>query len=134
MPWRFRLRRVLVRRRPAKASRASRAAYLAYKESARALVIARLAHFNQVYEFTYGAVAVRNQRSRWGSCSSKGNLNFNYRIALLPAHLADYIVVHELCHRGEFNHSQRFWDLVARAMPNYEVLRAELHAIRLDSF
>jgi hypothetical protein len=126
MPWRIRI----VRRRPRRTA-AQRAAYLSQREGARTLVLSRLAHFNQVYGFTFGSVSIRDQRSRWGSCSSKGNLNFNYRIALLPAHLADYIVVHELCHRGEFNHSQRFWDLVARAMPDYAKLREELRGIPL---
>jgi hypothetical protein len=122
-----------VRRALRRSSRAAHAKYLEHKEAARALVHARLAHFNQFYGFTYGSVAIRDQRSRWGSCSSAGNLNFNYRIALLPPHLSDYVIVHELCHRGEFNHSQRFWDLVARVMPDYLALRAELKAIRLSS-
>jgi len=127
MPWRIRI----VRRRPRRTP-AQRATCLSQREGARTLVLSRLAHFNEVYGFTFGTVSIRDQRSRWGSCSSKGNLNFNYRIALLPAHLADYIVVHELCHRGEFNHSQRFWDLVARVMPDYAQLQAELkgHPIR----
>ena len=131
--WRVRFA-TKVRRRPRRARRpsaASRASYLVHRESARALVHARLAHFNQFYGFTYGKVAIRDQRSRWGSCSSSGNLNFNYRIALLPAYLSDYVIVHELCHRGEFNHSQGFWDLVARAMPNYRELRDELRGIRI---
>lgn len=100
--------------------------YLEYKEVARTLVLSRLEYFNQHYKLTYGKVAIRNQKSRWGSCSSKGNLNFNYKIALLPAHLADYIIVHELCHRGQFNHSQKFWDLVGETIPNYKQLIQKL--------
>jgi len=141
LPWPFSSGRfVIVRRRVRRAPRrrasrrsteAARGTYLEHRERARALVTARLIHFNQTYGFTYGQIAIRDQRSRWGSCSSKGNLNFNYRIALLPPHLADYIIVHELCHRGEFNHSQRFWDLVARTFPDYLALRAELKKIPL---
>lgn len=104
--------------------------FLGYKEQARALVLRRIEHFNAFYGFSVGAVRIKDQKSRWGSCSKKGNLNFNYRIALLPEHLADYIVVHELCHLGEFNHSQNFWNLVARAMPDFAVRRAELKKIR----
>lgn len=106
----------------------------AYKENkiiARSLVNERLRHFNKHYNFTYGRVSIRNQKSRWGSCSSKGNLNFNYKIALLPSHLADYVIVHELCHRGQFNHSQKFWDLVGETLPNYEKLVTELKGIRI---
>lgn len=105
--------------------------YLEYKEAAHRLVLSRLEHFNQHYKLTFERVSIRNQRSRWGSCSSKGNLNFNYKIALLPPHLSDYVVVHELCHRGQFNHSQKFWDLVAETLPNYEALKVELHKIKI---
>lgn len=91
-----------------------------YKKQARALVEDRLSYFNQFYGFEIKRISVRNQKSRWGSCSSKGNLNFNYRLALLPPALADYIVVHELCHLREMNHSRAFWDLVGRAIPDYK--------------
>ena len=105
--------------------------YLEYKEKAREIVVSRLEYFNQHYKLTYGKISIRNQKSRWGSCSSKGNLNFNYKIALLPPHLADYVIVHELCHRGQFNHLQKFWDLVGETLPNYEKLVIELKGIRI---
>ncbi len=105
--------------------------YEEYKEQARALVHARLQHYNEMYNFTYHAVAIRNQKSRWGSCSKKGNLNFSYKLALLPPHLADYIIVHELCHLREFNHSAQFWQLVAYAIPEYKKMRKELRGIAL---
>ena len=108
--------------------RKNRSAYLKHKEAARVLVHERITYFNNLYQFEYGRVAIRDQRSRWGSCSRKGNLNFNYRIALLPPQLADYIVVHELCHLREFNHSKHFWNLVARAVPDYAAKRKALHA------
>jgi predicted metal-dependent hydrolase len=104
----------------------NRLEYLKYREVARVLVGERLSHFNQFYNFKIGRVAIRNQRTRWGSCSKNGNLNFNYRIALLPAQVADYLIVHELCHLGQFNHSPRFWSLVSQTTPNYRTLRLKL--------
>ena len=70
---------------------------------------------------SYGRVTVRNQQTRWGSCSAKGNLNFNWRLILAPEKCLEYVVIHELCHRREFNHSARFWDLVQRQMRDYQV-------------
>ena len=103
--------------------------YVAHKETARALVLARLAHYNQHYQFEWGRVAVRNQRRCWGSCSSLKNLNFNYKILFLPPHLQDYIVVHELCHLQEMNHGPRFWALVAEQIPAYQACRRELRQL-----
>lgn len=97
-----------------------------YKELTRILVLDRLEKFNTIYNFRWKRIAIRNQKTRWGSCSKKGNLNFNYKIALLPIHLAEYIVLHELCHLGEFNHSHKFWSLVAKSIPNYKEIRKEL--------
>jgi len=111
-------------RRPA--SPQSQAAYAKDKEAARSLIKERLAFFNDIYGFTYGRVAIRNQRTIWGSCSGKGNLNFNYRVLFLPPRLADYVIVHELCHLRELNHSPRFWALVSRAVPDYAACRSEL--------
>ena len=68
-----------------------------------------------------GRVAIREQKSRWGSCSRKGNLNFNWKLIMAPPQALDYVVVHELCHLHEFNHSPRFWALVAAQLPDYEV-------------
>ncbi len=101
----------------------------AYKEAvaaARSLAHERLAHFNTVYRSTYGAISIRNQKTRWGSCSHQNNLSFNYKIAFLPPHLADYIIVHELCHTLEHNHSSAFWAQVARAIPNHLALRKKI--------
>lgn len=121
--------RIRRKSRPGKIAR--RAGLLKYSDVARTLAHSRLEHFNQFYNFEYGTVRIKAQTTRWGSCSSKGNLNFNYKIALLPQHLSDYIVVHELCHLGEFNHSQDFWNLVEKTVPNYLELRAELKALKL---
>ena len=100
--------------------------YLKHKELARVLVKAKLEHFNQHYGFKYNRISIRNQRSRWGSCSKQGNLNFNYRIIFLPPALADYLIVHELCHLQEFNHSRAFWALVTQTIPHYQTVRREL--------
>jgi predicted metal-dependent hydrolase len=97
-----------------------------YKLQAFVLVENRIAHFNAHYGHTVGTITIRNQRTRWGSCSRQGNLNFTYKIALLPPELADYIIVHELCHLREFNHSPAFWKLVAQTVPNHRALRAKL--------
>ncbi len=105
-----------------------RAHYLEHKEAARRLAHERLAHFNQLYKFNYGDITIRDQKTRWGSCSRVGNLNFNYKLAVLPEHVADYVIVHELCHCKEFNHSKAFWNLVARAIPNHRDIRKELRS------
>jgi predicted metal-dependent hydrolase len=109
-----------------------RAEYLKNKEVARVLVEKKVAEYNKFYNYKIGRIAIRNQRTRWGSCSKKGNLNFNYKLALIPEKLADYIVVHEICHLGELNHSKRFWDLVARTIPDHRALRAELNKIGIN--
>ncbi|MDO8620185.1 MAG: M48 family metallopeptidase [bacterium] len=103
-----------------------------HKPKALALTRERLAHFNERYGFKWNSVTIRNQKSRWGSCSRRGNLNFNYKIALLPPDLADYIIVHELCHLGELNHSRAFWSLVARTLPSHRSLRASLRKVGMS--
>lgn len=106
-------------------------AFLAHKEAAERLVAERLAHFNETYGFSFNRVSIRDQKSRWGSCSKRGTLSFNYRLALLPRALADYVIVHELCHLKEFNHSKKFWALVSQAIPEYAAHKRELRALRL---
>lgn len=103
--------------------------YVEHKETARELTLARLAHFNQHYNLKWNRVAIRNQRRCWGSCSSLKNLNFNYKILLLPDHLRDYIIVHELCHLVHLNHGEEFWNLVGEQIPEYKQRVAELRAI-----
>lgn len=115
-----------VRRKKSILAEFGRRNYLEYKEPARELVLRRVEYFNSIYNFPYGRISIRNQRTRWGSCSKKGNLNFNYKIVLIPEKLADYIIVHELCHLKEFNHSKRFWALVAKTFPDYKKIKQDL--------
>lgn len=105
-------------------------AYKGQVEATRALVLERLTYWSAAYGISFGRVSIRKQKSRWGSCSSVGNLNFNYRLGFLPFELMDYIVVHELCHIKEYNHSKNFWDLVAQAYPNPKQLRKALETYR----
>lgn len=107
------------------------AQYLELRTRARLLVEARVAHYNRYYRAPVGRIFIRNQKTRWGSCSQKGNLNFNWRIVHLSPHAADYLIVHELCHLMEFNHSRKFWDLVEEAVPDYVRIRKELRALPL---
>lgn len=79
----------------------------------------RVAHYAALVGVAYGRITIRAQKTRWGSCSAKGNLNFNCLLMLCPEDVRDYVVVHELCHRKELNHSKRFWNEVARVMPDY---------------
>ena len=90
------------------------------REQARKLVTERVRYYAPIIGVTYGHIAIRTQHTRWGSCSSKGNLNFNCLLALVPPEVLDYVVVHELCHRKELNHSERFWKEVERILPDYK--------------
>ena len=80
----------------------------------------RVAYFAKQIGVNYGRITIRNQKTRWGSCSSKGNLNFNCLLMLMPSEVIDYVVVHELCHRKEMNHSKAFWQEVENILPNYK--------------
>lgn len=103
--------------------------YEAARDSARKLLEERLAYFQPRYGVAWKKVTIRNQKTRFGSCSRGGALSFNYRLLFLPPHLCDYVVVHELCHLIEFNHSPKFWALVARTFPDFRTLRRELRLL-----
>ena len=100
----------------------------AMADAALADIPKRVALFAPIVGVTYGRITIRNQRTKWGSCSSKGNLNFNCVLMLAPEWVRDYIVIHELCHRKEMNHSAAFWAEVARVCPNYKEAEAWLKA------
>lgn len=80
----------------------------------------RVAYYAEKIGVTYGRITIRNQKTRWGSCSSKGNLNFNCLLMLTPEQVRDSIVVHELCHRKYMDHSQHFYELVREVYPEYD--------------
>ena len=88
-------------------------------QRAKSAIPERVAYYAPVVGVTYGRITIRSQRTRWGSCSSRGNLNFNCLLMLAPEKVVDYVVVHELCHRKEMNHSPRFWAEVERILPDY---------------
>lgn len=89
-------------------------------ERAARYIPERVAYYAEKIGVTYGRITIRNQRTRWGSCSAKGNLNFNCLLMLAPPEVIDSVVVHELCHRKEMNHSDRFYAEVYRAYPEYD--------------
>lgn len=100
--------------------------YLKCKEVARILVAEKVMRLSETLGCQYGKISVGNQKTRWGSCSKKGNLKFNYRILFLQEKIQDYLIVHELCHLKEFNHSREFWNLVTEAIPDHRAIRKEL--------
>lgn len=103
--------------------------YQSQKKIARKIILERLKFWNQHYNFAYKRVSIKNQKTCWGSCSQKGNLNFNYKIISLEERLRDYIIVHELCHLQELNHGERFWKLVAENFPDYKQIRKKINPV-----
>lgn len=101
--------------------------YLKNKDAAFAFIKEGVEFFNRLYKFPYRRISIRNQKTLWGSCTRSGNLQFNYQLLYLPASLAQYIIVHELCHLKEHNHSKHFWDLVAQTIPDHKAIRKKLH-------
>jgi len=103
----------------------------AVRARTKKLVLERLRLYNKHYKLHFNRVVIRNQRSRWGSCSAQKHLNFNYKLFFLPPELLDYVVVHELCHLQELNHSHKFWALVGETIPNYQERKKQLRGVRL---
>lgn len=95
----------------------------AYRRKARARIEQRTAYFAALMGVTYGRISIRSAKTRWGSCSSEGNLNFHWKLVLMPPEVLDYVVVHELAHRKEMNHSRKFWAEVKNVLPDYEKRR-----------
>lgn len=94
-----------------------------YRQAAKEYIPKRVAYYAELLDITYATISIRDQKTRWGSCSSKGNLSFSWRLILAPPKVLDYVVVHELCHRKEMNHSPRFWALVESMIPDYKTHR-----------
>lgn len=97
-----------------------------YRNAARDLFNTRVAYYHQFTGGHYTSITIRDQKSRWGSCSSRGTLSFNYRLVFAPPKVLDYVVVHELCHLTHMNHSKDFWNMVAQIMPEYKVYKSWL--------
>lgn len=95
----------------------------AYRRKARERIGQRTAYFAALMGVTYGRISIRSAKTRWGSCSSEGNLNFHWKLVLMPPEVLDYVVVHELAHRKEMNHSRKFWAEVKNVLPDYEKRR-----------
>lgn len=100
------------------------------KDKAYKIVEDIVKKYNKNNEFRINNIKIKNQKTRWGSCSKKGNININYKIVYLQKKMAEYIVVHELCHLKEFNHSNKFWTLVASKLPDYLDIRKELKIMK----
>lgn len=90
-------------------------------DKALSVIPDRVKYYAEIIGVTYGRITIRNQRSRWGSCSAKGNLNFNCLLMLVPPEVLDSVIVHELCHRKVMNHSDKFYAEVLRAFPHYHI-------------
>ncbi|MCR5672036.1 MAG: M48 family metallopeptidase [Butyrivibrio sp.] len=101
-------------------------------DKARSVIPAKVHRYAAQMGVTYGRITIRMQKSRWGSCSAKGNLNFNCLLMKMPDEIIDYVVVHELCHRKEMNHSPRFWAEVEKVIPDYKDKRKRLKEISLS--
>jgi len=101
-----------------------------YREQAKILLAERLNSLAEQHGFSPGAVTIRGQRRRWGSCNSQGDINLNWRLMLLPSELVDYVLLHELCHLEHMDHGHAFWGALRRRMPDYEARLAQVNAIR----
>ena len=94
-----------------------------YISVARDIFTQKAAYYAAIMNVTYGRISIKEQKTRWGSCSGKGNLNFNWRLIFAPEEVLDYAVVHELAHRREMNHSKAFYAIVEAVLPNYKPQR-----------
>ena len=107
--------------------------YQSNVKQARVVIKDRVAHFAPICGVITKRIAKRNQKRSWGSCSSLGNLNFNYKLLFLPRCMLDYVVVHELCHLKFLNHSQDFWLEVGKYYPNYPAVVIEIRHLERHS-
>lgn len=107
-----------------------------YRNAAREVFTNRVEYYHRLTGGHYTSITIRDQKTRWGSCSSRGTLSFNYRLIYGPAGPLDYVVVHELCHLTHMNHSKDFWNMVESIMPDYRIykqwLREHGHELTLE--
>ncbi len=99
------------------------------KKESKSFILRRAKAFAASYNFKFQKVAIRDQSTRWGSCSSQGNLNFNWRLYLAPVEILDYVIIHELSHTKQMNHSSKFWSIVEEILPDYKQRRKTLRDI-----
>ena len=92
-----------------------------YIKQAKLWIPKRVRHFTEQMRESFGNITIKNQKKRWGSCSSARNLNFNWRLIMAPQEVLDYVVVHELCHLRQMNHSKEFWKEVEMVLPDYKM-------------
>ena len=101
-------------------------------EKAMEIFPKRVEYYAQLMGISYGRITIREQKTRWGSCSGRGNLNFNWKLTLMPPEILDYVVVHELAHRKEMNHSKDFWKIVEQVLPDYQKRRKRLKELAME--
>lgn len=105
--------------------------YLENKEKARKIITQKTKEISEKLNLKFSKIRIGNQKSRWGSCSKSGTLSFNYKLIYLPENLIDYIIVHEVCHLKELNHSHRFWSLVDSSFPNRKEVRKQFKKYKI---
>lgn len=101
-------------------------------EKAMEIFPKRVEYYARLMGISYGRITIREQKTRWGSCSGRGNLNFNWKLTLMPPEILDYVVVHELAHRKEMNHSKDFWKIVEQVLPDYQKRRKRLKELAME--
>ena len=102
------------------------ALYQFYKKKAKEVLTKRLLYIKSLMRIEPKSISLSNSKGRWGACNSHGKITLNWRVIMLPPNCIDYVIVHELCHLIEMNHSSRFWSLVETFMPNYSESRTQL--------
>jgi predicted metal-dependent hydrolase len=100
--------------------------YFYLRKMAKEYFYKRTQYLSELFGFNFKTIKIRGQKTRWGSCSSKGNLSFNYKLLQFRKEVIDYVIIHELCHTKELSHSPKFWRLVERFCPDYKILKKEL--------
>lgn len=103
-----------------------------YRKNIKDELERRVNHYAQIMNASFNNIYVKDVSSHWGSCSIRRNLNFNYRLAMIPVELADYVIIHELCHLTEMNHSADFWNLVGKYLPDYKLKRSRLKKLNVN--